>query len=322
MVRPGVAFAAGSVYLARSPAAHTRPMNAMPEPFKIDPALVRRQFNRVATRYDAADVLARATSEQMQARLEGIVHAPTHLLDLGCGTGRDLADLARRYPDARLSALDSAEAMVARLPKPAGTLARMLGRGPRIDRIVGHAAALPFGGARFDMVWSNLMLNWLDDPTPALTEIHRVMKVGGMLMFATLGPDTLKELRATLGSAGDAHVHAFIDMHDIGDALVRAGFGDPVMDMDTLTLTYTSLDGLFADLRQSGSINARANRPRGLGQRQRWQQARAAYEGMRQDGRLPATFEIVYGHAWKPAPRTLDDGRAVIEFKPRPGAKA
>ena len=94
--------------------------------------------------------------------------------------------------------------------KPAGTLARMLGRGPRIDRIVGHAAALPFGGARFDMVWSNLMLNWLDDPTPALTEIHRVMKVGGMLMFATLGPDTLKELRATLGSAGDAHRNNFV----------------------------------------------------------------------------------------------------------------
>jgi malonyl-CoA O-methyltransferase len=117
-------------------------------------------------------------------------------------------------------------------------------------------------------------------------------------------------------------VHAFIDMHDIGDALVRAGFGDPVMDMDTLTLAYTNLDGLFADLRQSGSVNARTNRPRGLGQRQRWQQARAAYEGLRQDGRLPATFEIVYGHAWKPAPRTLDDGRAVIEFKQRPGAKA
>ena len=112
----------------------------------------------VITSYDAADVLARATSEQMQARLEGIVHAPTHLLDIGCGTGRDLADLARRYPDARLSALDSAESLVARIPRPANRLARLVRRAPRIDRIVGHAAALPFGNARFDMVWSNLML--------------------------------------------------------------------------------------------------------------------------------------------------------------------
>lgn len=296
-------------------------MNAMSKPFEINPAHVRRQFNRAASSYDGADVLARATSEQMQARLEGIVHAPTHLLDLGCGTGRDLVDLARRYPEARLSALDAAEALVARIPKPAGRIARIVRRAPRIDRVVGHAAALPFGNARFDMVWSNLMLNWLDDPTAALTEIHRVMKVGGMLMFSTLGPDTLKELRAALAPSGEAHVHDFIDMHDIGDALVRAGFGDPVMDMETLTLTYTRLDGLFADLRQSGSINARADRPRGLGQRQRWQRAHNAYEHMRDEGRLPATFEIVYGHAWKPEPRTIDDGRAVIQFKPRPGAR-
>jgi len=297
-------------------------MKAMPASFQIDPAHVRRQFNRAAAHYDAADVLARATSEQMQARLEGIIHVPTHVLDLGCGTGRDLSDLARRYPDARLSALDSAEALIRQHASPAGLLSRLLRRGPRIDRVVGHAAALPFAGARFDMVWSNLMLNWLDDPAPALAEIHRVMKVGGMLMFATLGPDTLKELRTALGEHGDAHVHPFIDMHDIGDALVRAGFGDPVMDMDSLTLTYTRLDGLFADLRQSGSVNARADRPRGLGQRQRWQRAREHYERFRSEGRLPATFEIVYGHAWKPEPRTIEDGRAIIEFRPRPGQRA
>ncbi|QID18499.1 methyltransferase domain-containing protein [Nitrogeniibacter mangrovi] len=292
----------------------------MPDDFSLDPAHVRRQFNRAAVTYDDTDVLARATAEQMLARLEGIVHTPTHILDLGCGTGRDLAALSSRYPDARLSAIDSAGALVERIAPSGGVLSRLFKRAPRIDRIVADARALPLPPARVDMVWSNLMLNWLTDPAPALREMHRVMKVGGMLMFATLGPDTLKELRAALGAHGDAHVHPFIDMHDIGDALVGAGFGDPVMDMDVLTLTYRQFDDLIRDLRQSGSTNAASHRPRNLGQRQRWDAARAAYEHHRQEGRLPATFEIVYGHAWKPEPRTLDDGRAVIRFQPRPGA--
>ncbi len=297
------------------------PLNAMSKPFEIDVTHVRRQFNRAADAYEQADVLARATAEQMEARLEGILHQPSHILDLGCGTGRDLVALAKRYPNARLSALDTAAGMVKQLPAPGGVVSRLLRRGPRIDRVVGRADALPFASARFDMVWSNLMLNWLHDPAPAFAEIHRVMRVDGMLMFATLGPDTLKELRAALGDAGELHVHPFIDMHDIGDALVRAGFGDPVMDMDALTLTYTEFDGLIADLRQSGSTNAAVHRPRGLGQRHRWQQARERYEQYRQAGRLPATFEIVYGHAWKPAPKTLDDGRSVIRFQPKPDAQ-
>lgn len=294
----------------------------MPESFQINSRHVRRQFERAAARYAEADVLARVTAEQMLERLEGINHTPAHILELGCGQGRDLHALAKRYPDARIHAMDVAHAMVRQIAPTKGLLTRLLRKTPVIDRLVGTATALPLKAGSVDMVWSNLMLNWLDDPAPALREAHRIMQVGGMLMFSTLGPDTLKELRAALGEAGGDHVHAFIDMHDLGDALVKAGFADPVMDMDTLTLTYADFDGLMADLRLSGSTNASEQRARGLGQRTIWRTARERYEQARQDGRLPATFEVVYGHAWKPEPKTIDDGRDIIRFQPYPGRGA
>lgn len=162
------------------------------------------------------------------------------------------------------------------------------------------------------------MLQWLHDPLPALKEIHRVLEVGGLLMFSTLGPDTLKELRASLPASSAEHLHRFIDMHDLGDALVGAGFSDPVMDMEMLTVTYTKLDDLFHDLRASGSTNAALSRPRGLVGKNHWQQMRAAYEALRRDGRLPATVEVVYGHAWKAAPKVADDGRAIVRFERKP----
>lgn len=292
----------------------------MSSDFQLDRRRVRRQFSQAVAGYGDADVLARATAEQMDARLEGIVLQPGTVLDLGCGPGRDLPLLRQRYPDARLIAVDAAEAMVSAIEISRGWMARLRGRAAGIERLVGDATALPLAPGQVDMVWSNQMLNWLDDPAPALAEIHRIMRVGGMLMFATLGPDCLQELRAALGPHGNTHVHRFIDMHDIGDALVRAGFGDPVMDMDTITLTYPDLDTLVSDLRQSGSTNANAHRPRGLGARTRWQAAREHYDRRRQEGRLPATFEIVYGHAWKPEPRTIDDGREIVRFRPRPGS--
>jgi malonyl-CoA O-methyltransferase len=138
-------------------------------------------------------------------------------------------------------------------------------------------------------------------------------------MFSTLGPDTLKELRAALPAGAGERVHRFIDMHDLGDALVAAGFSDPVMDMEMVTLTYATVDELLRDLRLSGSANASTARPRGLSGRAGWDRARAAYEALRRDGRLPASFEVVQGHAWKAAPTTTDDGRAVMRFQPKAG---
>ena len=166
-----------------------------------------------------------------------------------------------------------------------------------------------------------LMLPALDDPLPAFREVHRTLQVDGLFMFSTLGPDTLRELRAVLPAAAGERVHRFIDMHDLGDALVQAGFTDPVMDMEIVTLTYPDLDTLLQDLRRSGGANAATSRPRGLSGRQEWAEARAAYERLRRDGRLPATFEVIQGHAWKAAPKTTDDGRSIVRFQPRPPAR-
>ena len=131
----------------------------------------------------------------------------------------------------------------------------------------------------------------------------------------------LRERRAALPDRRGERVHRFIDMHDIGDALVQAGFTDPVMDMEIVTLTYPDLDTLLQDLRHSGGANAATSRPRGLSGRREWAEARAAYEHLRRDGRLPATFEIIQGHAWKAPPKTTEDGRSIVRFQPRPPAR-
>jgi malonyl-CoA O-methyltransferase len=157
------------------------------------------------------------------------------------------------------------------------------------------------------------MLHWLDDPLPALRELHRVLEVNGLLSFATLGPDTLKELRVAAGKVGAGDTaKRFLDMHDLGDMLVAAGFGDPVMDMEIITLTYPTPRAFLADQRHLGVRDA-------LLGRQDWRDWRRLLGAWAQDGdgRLPATFEVVYGHAWKPEPRQIADGRAVVKFHSR-----
>jgi len=149
------------------------------------------------------------------------------------------------------------------------------------------------------MVFSNLMLQWCNDPDRVFSEFNRVLRPGGLLLFTSFGPDTLKELRAAWGAAdGHTHVSRFIDMHDLGDALLRAGLGEPVMDAETITLSYTDVRGLMRDLKTMGARNATAGRSRGLTGRRRLAAMEASYERLRTDGRLPATWEVVYGHAW------------------------
>jgi len=299
------------------------------EDFALDRSLLRRRFARAAATSEGADILAREVARRMDERLDYIRIEPKRVLDLGCGTGADLARLTQRFPQATLLAADFAAPMLARAgqrvreaTQPAGLLRRLLGNRPAaLPHVVADATRLPFRHASLGMVWSNLMLPALDDPLPALKEIHRTLEVDGLVMFSTLGPDTLRELRSALPQTAGERVHRFIDMHDLGDALVKAGFADPVMDMEMLTLTYTDLDGLLQDLRATGASNAARSRPRGLSGRNGWVQARAAYEAMRRDGRLPATFEIIQGHAWKAAAKTTDDGRSIVRFQPRPPAR-
>ena len=276
---------------------------------------VGRRFSRVAESYEQADFFAREVDRRMQERLDYVKVAPKRILDLGCSRGGSFAGLAARYPNAQLLGLDMAPAMlhVDRTVRPGWQRWLGLGRYNEALRLAGDAANLPLISGSTAIVWSNLLLHWLDDPLPALAEAHRVLEVGGLLMFSTLGPDSLKELRAAF-SDGYAHTQRFIDMHDLGDMLVGCGFADPVMDMEVLTLTYDGFDEMLSELRAAGSGCAMRARRHGLTGRQTWNRARAAYESLRTNGKLPATFEIVYGHAWKVAPKQTADGRAIIRF--------
>ncbi|MCM8595321.1 malonyl-ACP O-methyltransferase BioC [Accumulibacter sp.] len=284
----------------------------------IDQRQLRRNFARAASSYDEAAVLQREIGRRMLERLDYVRLTPQRVLDLGCGTGASINALHERYPKAALIGVDLSESML-RVGQAQGSRLRwllpFLGGG-KTPLIVADATALPLSARSFGLVWSNLMLHWLDDPLRAFREMHRLLEVEGLLMFSTFGPDTLKELRASFGD-GHAHTQRFTDMHDYGDMLVACGFADPVMDAEVVTMSYASLDDLLADLRRTGSGCAMRARRHGLTGRSLWAEARAAYRQLARDGRLPATFEVVYGHAWKAQPRTTADGRAVIRFDPK-----
>jgi malonyl-CoA O-methyltransferase len=178
----------------------------------------------------------------------------------------------------------------------------------RFERVCGDALRLPVADASVDVVVSSLMLQWCDPPDQAFAEIRRVLKPDGFFVFSTLGPDTLRELRTAWAEADGIahpynHVNHFTDMHDIGDALVRAGLCEPVLDVDRMQLTYPNALALMRDLKTIGAHNVTAGRPRGLVGRARLQRMQDAYESFRRDGRLPATYEVVYGVAWGAAGR-------------------
>ena len=284
----------------------------------VDAHKVRRNFARAAAAYDEAAVLQREVASRMLERLDYVKIAPQRVLDIGCGTGGSLAALGERYPKAFVLGADACEAMLlsGRGQRKRMRLLLPFMRGNSASLLSADTQALPLKTAAVGLIWSNLMLHWVDAPLAAFRELHRVLDVGGLLMFSTFGPDTLKELRACF-SDGCEHTHRFVDMHDYGDMLVESGFADPVMDVEMLTMTYPSVDELFSDLRRNGANCAMFERRRGLMGRQTWQAARAAYAKLLKDDRLPATFEVVYGHAWKAQPTKTADGRAIVRFDPK-----
>jgi malonyl-CoA O-methyltransferase len=264
----------------------------------------------------------------MMERLDLIRQEPATILDAGCGTGEALPEFAARYPRARRIAIDIALPMLVaareRTRQSRSLFDRLLspvgGRAPGAPSFVcGDVCALPFARGTFGLVWSNLTLQWVAELPQAVAEIHRVLEIGGLVMFTTFGPDTLKELRAAFAGV-DAHPHVarFADMHDIGDLLVHSGFADPVMQMEMLTLTYPDTRSMAHDLKAIGATNAAQGRRRGLTGRRRFERALAALEAMPgrpPDGRIPATFEVIYGHAWKAAPRRTAEGDAIVTFE-------
>ena len=308
-----------------------------------DSRLVRRIFDRRAATFGEVAFLPREIAQRMRERLDYIKTKPSSLLDAGCGLGDDLPLLRERFPEAPLVGVDLSHAMLARaLPQSVSdagwrrllpaALQRSLGvRGPRLAQA--DFGALPFAGGAFDFIWSNLALHWHSRPDLVLPEWARVLQPNGLLMFSTLGPDTLRELRgayaeveAAHGAPGAGHVIDFVDMHDLGDMLVESGFEIPVMDQETLTITYQSPESLLADVRRWGAYpHRRDGAPEAQGApgatgtarpRRLYAALREALEARRRaDGTIALTFEVIYGHAWKAVPRTTADGHAIVRIE-------
>jgi malonyl-CoA O-methyltransferase len=277
---------------------------------------VRRGFDRAAATYDEAAVLQREICGRLLEHLDPIRLAPAGVLDLGCGTGHAFDALAKRFPAAALVGIDIASAMLARATDRSPWWRRLLGARPP-SLVCADAERLPLASSSMDLVFSNLALQWCD-PGRVFPEAARALSTNGLFLFSTFGPDTLKELRAAFAQAdGAPHVNRFIDMHDLGDALVHAGFADPVMEMETVTLEYDTVLAVARDLKAIGAVNSLPARTRGLPGRARWRRMTEAYEHFRRDGVLPATWEVIYGHAWKAPSKRLADGRQVVAFAPR-----
>lgn len=273
------------------------------DPHQLDRRAARRAFSAASPRYDQFAVLQEEVRGRLLERLDLFKLTPDVVLDLGCGTGAASRTLQQRYPSAQVLAVDAAFGMLQQAAHHHTLLQRVLRSG--FTRLCADAFRLPFRNASVDLLFSNLMLQWCDPPDGVFAEIRRVLKPGGVFLFASFGPDTLKELRAAWAAVDDhTHVNRFIDMHDLGDAMLRAGLVEPVLDVERMTLTYGEVLSLMRELKAIGAHNVTAGRRHGLTGRTAFGHMLTAYETQRRDGVLPATYEVVYGQAWgsdKPA---------------------
>ncbi|NKJ48891.1 SAM-dependent methyltransferase [Burkholderia sp. SG-MS1] len=298
-----------------------------------DSRRLRRIFDRRAARFDEVAFLPREIAQRMRERLDYIKVAPSSVLDAGCGSGEDIPALRERFPEAPVFGSDLSHGMLTRALHHDGgdtswrrflpaSLGKALGaRGPRFAQA--DFSALPFAAGAFEFIWSNLALHWHSRPDLVFPEWQRVLKVNGLLMFSTLGPDTLKELRgayaeveAAHGVASRKHVIDFVDMHDLGDMLVESGFEIPVMDQEVLTITYKSPGSLLADVRRWGAYPFEREASASAAARRLHNALLAALEARRRaDGTIALTFEVIYGHAWKAVPRTTAEGHGIVRIE-------
>jgi malonyl-CoA O-methyltransferase len=279
--------------------------------FHLDQQLVRRHFGRAAKSYEQHDVLQREVQAALLERLDFYTQTPQRVVDVGAGTGRGSALLKQRYAKAEVIAVDLALPMLRVARQHSSWLKPFI-------RVCAEATALPLADHSVDVLHSNLCFQWIDDLPALFGECVRVLKPGGLLAFSTFGPDTLKELRAAWADADQQpHVSRFLDMHDIGDAMLNAGLRDPVLDVFRYTLTYSEPRKLLEELQGLGATNADRTRERGLTGKSRYQRMLAAYEAMRVHERIPATWEVVTAHAWGPPvgqPRRGADGGEIASF--------
>jgi len=265
--------------------------------FRLDRAGVRASFDRASASYESAASLQARVAAELLERLAVFAFAPGVVLDLGAGTGRVTRELKRRYRRALVIALDLAPGMLREARRHQQWWRRF-------ERVCGDALRLPLADASVDVVFSSLMLQWCEPLDMALAECRRVLKPEGFFAFSTFGPDTLHELRGAWASAdGYNHVNHFVDVHEVGDALVRAGLMEPVLDVDRVEVGYPDALSLMRDLKAIGAHNVTAGRPRALVGRARLKRMQDAYEAFRRDDRLPATYEVIYGASWGAAGR-------------------
>lgn len=274
---------------------------------------VRRAFSRAAEGYDSAAALQREVASRLAESLDYLddpalgLAPPEVVVDLGCGPGHMSATLQKRWPKARVLALDLAPGMLAQVAGNAGRAAGRSRLNPFANRpvpIVADARALPLADRSVDVVFSNLCLQWVEELPAVFAGIRRVLKPGGLMLVSTFGMDTLIELRQAFSGVDEApHVSPFTAIGPFGDALIAAGFKDPVLDRDEFRLGHPDLPSLMRELRTIGATNALATRRRSLTGRARFARASQAYESLRgNDGQLPATWEVIYAHAWGPPP--------------------
>jgi malonyl-CoA O-methyltransferase len=298
----------------------------------IDLDLVRRLF-RSPERIAESNFLRREISGRMLERLDLVKIAPQRVLDAGCGTGADLPALRQRFGAAQVIGLDASPPLLnegkraqaqgrstmekaLRRWLPAAALSG--GGAEAFDLVCGDFAALPLPNESVNLVWSNLALHWHPQPDRIFAEWRRVLRPDGLLMFSCFGPDTFRELRAAFVAVDDApHTLPFVDMHDFGDMLIGAGFATPVMDMEVLTVTYKSAASLLTDVQSLGG-NPRSDRPHGLLGRGAYGRLTEQLENARgPDGLIALTFEIIYGHAFRPVSRTTAAGESIVRFESR-----
>ena len=264
-------------------------------PPRLDKPSIKKSFNRAAKSYDFAAILHEEVLNRLLHRLQYIRHQPVNVIDIGCGTGKALKGLFKTYPKSKIISLDLAYSMLQQTRQQYGLL--------RKKRIVNaDMENMPFANDSFDLLFSNLALQWANDLGGTLHEFARIGRSGSLLMFTTFGPDTLKELRESwLEIDRNPHVHQFIDMHDIGDAMMAAGFSQPVVDAETIRLEYSEFRQIFEDLKNTGASNAEKNRSRGLMTPAKLKRLEQSYQRLGYDaGKFIASYEVVYGHAWLP----------------------
>jgi malonyl-CoA O-methyltransferase len=260
--------------------------------FHLDRLQVRHNFGRAADTYEKHDVLQREVQAGLLERLDFYQQDPERVIDVGAGTGRGTALLKKKYPKAQVVAIDHAVPMLRAAKQHSAWL-------KPFARVCADANSLPLPDHSVDLLHSNLCFQWCDDLPTLFAECVRVLKPGGMLLFSTFGPDTLKELRAAWSEADQQpHVGRFLDMHDIGDAMLASGLKDPVLDAERYTLTYPDPQALLRELKGLGATNADSTRARGLMGKSHYKRMLAAYETQRVDGKIPSTWEVVTAHAW------------------------